>query len=371
MIKFKTTVDRLKEVAGYLVSITDKKDIRPNLGYTWVIADKNGLEFFATDLEISAKVRIKADVDKAFEFCLNIKNLYRILKELSSGDIQMEIQEDNLLKVHYSKIHYSLLIYRNVEKPLFKWDPNEYRFSLKGEQILRIIDKTSHAISYDETRPFLNGIYLQQVANGVRAVATDGYRLSLLDTEVESVPEGPLVNGLIIPRRGLLELKKMAESYREDIVELSMDESFIYANAHNDYLLSIRLIAREYPKYQTRIPSKSAFTLKAGRDYLCDAFRRIRVMSGEESGGVSVKLTRNNMFIKAQDPTAGDAKESLVVDYDGKEMEIIFNANYLIDALGNLEDGDVTLEINNEFSAVLVKTAEDPHYLGVIMPLML
>lgn len=370
-MEFSTTVDRLREAAGYLVSITDKKNIRPNLGYTWVVADKHGLEFSATDLEVSAKVRVKAQVKSNCEFCINIKNLYRILKELSSGNIQMEIQEENLLKIHYSKIHYSLLIYRNIETPPFKWNPGEQKFVLKGSQILQIIDKTSHAISYDETRPFLNGLYLQQMDNGIRAVATDGYRLSLFETEMENLSEGPLVNGLIIPRRGISELKKMAESYREDIVEISVDESFIYANAHNDYLLSIRLIAREYPKYQTRIPDKTAFTLKASRDSLYNAFRRIRVMSGEESGGISVKLTRNNMFIKAKDPAAGDAKESLPVDYDGKEMEIIFNANYLIDALGNLEEGDVTMELNNKFSAVMLKTSGDPHYLGIIMPLML
>ena len=371
-MRFVTTVDRLKEAAGYLVSITDKKNIRPNLGYTWVVADKNQLEFSATDLEISARVRIKAQVENTCKFCINIKNLYRILKELSSGEIEMEIkEEENLLKLRYSQIHYSLLIYRNVEEPHFKWDPNEHKFTLRGKQILKIIDKTSHAISYDETRPFLNGIYLQQVNNGIRAVATDGYRLSLLETEMEEITEGPLVNGFIIPRRGILELKKMAESYREDMIEFSVDESFIYANAHNDYLLSIRLIAREYPKYQARIPDKTAFTLRAGRDSLYDAFRRIRVMSNEESGGVSVKLTKNNMSIRAKDPATGDAQETLPVDYDGKEMEIVFNANYLIDTLNNLDNGDVTLEINNEFSAVVVKTAGDPHYLGIIMPLML
>ncbi|MCY4524848.1 MAG: DNA polymerase III subunit beta [Halobacteriovoraceae bacterium] len=370
-MKILTTVDRLKEAAGYLVSITDKKNIRPNLGYTWVVADKNKLIFSATDLEISAKVVTKAQVEGRGEFCINIKNLHRILRELSSGDMEMEVLEENLLKLHFSHIHYSLLIYRNIDPPPFKWDPSPDKFTLRGKDVLKIIDKTSHAISYDETRPFLNGIYLQQIDRNIRAVATDGYRLSLLETETQSISDGLLVNGVIVPRRGVLELKKMAEAYKEDIIEFSVDESFLYANAHNDYLISVRLVAREFPKYQSRIPGKTAFTLKASRDALYDAFRRIRVMSNEKSGGVSVKLEKNNMSIKAKDPSAGDARETLPVDYNGKEMEIFFKANYLVDTLGNISEGDVTLELNNEFSAVVVKTAGDPHYLGIIMPLML
>ena len=342
------------------------------LEYIQVTSEEGVVELLATDLENSAKIRLEANVEEKCKFCVNAKNIFEILRELPNGLMKMELRkEENILKLHFGDIHYSLLIYNNSDFPLFKFENDRDRFTLKGEQLLEMIDKTSHAISNDETRLFLNGIFIQKIDNKIRAVATDGHRLSLLETEADDSYIETLINGVIIPRKGVFELKRMAETHLNGIIKFSVDESFVYANANDRYFLSLRLMAKEYPKYQSRIPGKTAFIVRVERKALYDAIRRIRIMSNERFNGVRLKLTKNNMSIVAKHPSLGDAQEKLSIDYEGKEMDIGLNAKYLIDTLSIIGEGDISLELNNEISPIVIKAAQGPNYLGVIMPIKL
>lgn len=176
---------------------------------------------------------------------------------------------------------------------------------------------------------------------------------------------------LLFPRKGVYELKKIAESYPDKNLKISVDDSFIYINAEDTYWLSIRLIAREYPKYQAVIPSKTSYTMTADRGLFFDAIRRIKIMSNEKSNGVRVKLHDKEMEVTANHPSLGNAREIVPVNYEGKDMEIGFNAKYLIDTLSTFDDGEICLELNNELSPVVIKSANQPNYLGIIMPLKL
>jgi DNA polymerase-3 subunit beta len=205
----------------------------------------------------------------------------------------------------------------------------------------------------------------------LRAVATDGHRLSLLETDLGENNIESLVNGIIIPRKGVNELKKLADTFQDAEITIAVDDSFLYASIADQYFISLRLIAREYPKYQAVIPSKTTFTMTADRDSFFDAVRRIKIMSNEKSNGVKVRLSGEEMTIMANHPSLGDALETIPVNYDGGEMEIGFNAKYLIDTLSTFDEGDISLELNNEMSPVIIKSNNLPNYLGIIMPLRL
>jgi len=366
----KIQVGLFRNALNKILSVVDKKNSRHILTYTQVTAKDNVLELSATDLEVSAKITINAIVEKPGTICVNAKNIFDILRELPEGEISFNVDlTENLLKINCGDIFYSILVYKNDDFPHLIFENKGNEFTLTAKQTLEIINKTSYAISNDETRIFLNGIFLQEVDTKLRAVATDGYRLSLIETELNSFHNENLINGIIIPRKGVYELKKLAENYPDSALKLSVDDSFIYINAENKYYLSIRLIAREYPKYQEIIPSKTTYRMIADKTTIFDAVRRIKIMSNEKSNGVRLNINGCELKFTANHPSLGDAQEKLNVEYDGKSMEIGFNAKFLIETLSSFDEGDISIELNNELSPILIKSASLPNYLGIIMPL--
>lgn len=366
------STESIREAINKVTSVVDRKNTRPILAYTLVEASNGEISFSATDLEVSAKVKIEAITEVPGSFCVNAKNFSDILRELPNSSLELKIDEsENSLKINCGDIHFTLLIYKNEDFPQLVFQNKSNEFSIKSEQVLEIISKTGHAISNDETRVYLNGIYLQETDSKLRAVATDGHRLSMIDTELENSNIENLINGIIIPRKGVNELKRVAESNPNEDINISVDDSFMYVNCGEKYFLSIRLISREYPKYQAVIPQKTTFTLIADRNLLLDSLKRIRIMSNEKSNGVRVKFAENEMILMANHPSLGDARETISVEYNGREMEVGFNAKYLIDTLQTFDDGEIRFEINNEFSAVILRATNLPHLLGIIMPLKL
>ena len=165
---------------------------------------------------------------------------------------------------------------------------------------------------------FLNGIFLQEVDGKLRSVATDGYRLSLVESELSNHKIDALINGIIIPKKGVSELKKIAENYHDQEISISVDESFIYLNAKDNYLLAIRLIAKEYLKYQAVIPKKTSFFADVDRSAFMNAVRRIKIMANERSNGVKLILKENEMIVAANHPSLGEAQERFNIHYSGK-----------------------------------------------------
>ncbi|PIP92823.1 MAG: DNA polymerase III subunit beta [Bdellovibrio sp. CG12_big_fil_rev_8_21_14_0_65_39_13] len=369
-MKIKTDVHSLREAINKILSVVDKKNSRPILTYALITTSGNGLEISATDLEVSAKVKVNASSDSHGSFCVNAKNISDILRELPDNELILSLDEsENLLNIDCGNIHFSVLIHKNEDFPQLYFGDIKNSFTIESRSIINLINKTSYAISSDETRLFLNGIFLQYADSKLRAVATDGHRLSLFDTELTAKPTDYLLNGIILPKKGVQELKKLAESYPDSVMNISVDESFIYANVDDYYFISARLIAREYPKYQAVIPSKTSYSLSLEKSKFSEAIKRIKTMSNEKSNGVRVRLGNKKMSIAANDPSKGEAEQPLDIDYTGKELEIRFNAKYLLESLSVLEDEDISIDFNNEISPVVLKSTKDHNYLGIIMPL--
>lgn len=362
----------LRDGLNKVLTVIDKKNSRPILTNCLINAYQNFIELIATDLEVMAKIIIPANVSETGSFCINTKNIFDIVRELPDDEIEMDInQENNVLNLNCKNINYSLLITNSEDYPQVNFQSSGEPFKLKSEEIIKIINKTSHSVSTDETRINLNGIYLQKLDSKLRAVAIDGHRLALLDIHNFDSDNKSLVDGVIIPRKGITELKKIAESNLESTLSISLDDSFMYINSEDKYYLSIRLIAREYPKYQTVIPSKTTQTMVIDRNSLFDAVKRIRLLSNEKTNGIKATLKNNQITISANHPSLGHATEVLNVNYDGLEMEIGFNAKYMLESLQVLDVSEIIYEFNNELSPVVVRSNEEPDFLGIIMPLKL
>lgn len=404
----------LRDSLAKVIPIVEKSDARPILGYVLVEFGGSAVSLQATNLEESARVVLDAEVEGApvpaargggdgggdpddggprpFSLCVNAKNLFEILRELPDERAVMEFGGGeggagpggggagagpgrNLLRVHGGGARYSMLVHGSANFPRLSFRHSGKDFLLPAERLQRIVAKISHAISYDETRVSLNGVFIREFEGRLRSVSTDGNRFAMLDTEVEGLAKDALWDGVIVPRKGVGELKRMAEAAQGKDVRMSVDETFLYASVGDRHCLSVRLIARDYPRYQNAIPEKTAFTLVADRGALLEVMRRVRIMSSRKSGGVRVSLGPNRMEISAKDVSLGDANETVAVEYEGDGMEIGFNARYLIDALSVLDDGGgpgkVELKFNNGQSPVVMRPVGRSDYLGIVMPMEL
>lgn len=366
----KTDVIFLQNALNKLLSVIDKRNTRPILTQILFKAKSDKIELIATDLEVSAKIIINAVVEREGIFCVNSKNIHDIIRELPKDTVSLELS-DNTLNIQCNEVFYSLVVSSSEEYPTLAFPEYEDSIKMPATTLTDIINRTSFAISTDETRLFLNGIYLQEIDSKLRAVATDGHRLAMYETSIGELNNNFLINGIIVPAKGIFELKKISETFADEEINIHIDESFIFVFVKNQYYLSIRLIARDYPKYQEVIPNKTSFSMIVDRDLFLDAVKRIKIMSSEKSHGVRVELKKNMMTIAANHPSLGHATENVPIEYSDDNFEIGFNAKYLIDTFSCLDSGEVILEFNNIYKPVIIRSALLPDFLGIIMPLKL
>jgi DNA polymerase-3 subunit beta len=362
----------LRDSIGKVLSVIDRKNTRPILSYSLFWAHDDHIELMATDLEMSAKVIVEANVENSGKFCINAKNIFEILKELPDAEIHLSLDEkNNLLKLNCGKINYSLVICSAEDFPNLNFQSGEAPFQISKETLQEIFSKTSHAISNDETRQYMNGIFFQSKDDKLRAVATDGYRMALIDKDTNFNNNNHLSTGIIIPRKGITEIRKIVDHVKSDSLFISVDDSFIYLNAENTYFLTVRLISRDFPKYEAVIPQTTAYRLNINREKLLNAVKRMKILANEKSNGLRFNFKNQDLTISANHPSLGDAVETISVNYPGEELDIGLNAKYLIDTFSTIEDEEIFFEFNNELTPVLIKSQMSPDFLGLIMPLKL
>ncbi|MDA8793528.1 DNA polymerase III subunit beta, partial [Bacteriovoracaceae bacterium] len=334
---------------------------------------ENSLEIIATDLEVSLKIYLQAKTEGEGDFCISTKQLFEVVKELPNSELSLSIdQNSNQVHLDCENVHFTLLVIGTSEFPRIDFMAHSTEFELAKSEIKKIIQKCSFAISSDETRVNLNGIYLQKFnQNTLRSVAIDGHRLAMIDLSRNDVENQALHGGCIVPKKGISELARLSDSLDENMLKVSLDESNICFRVPDKYHLAIQLIAREYPKYSAVIPPKTAYNFVVDREALLSAVKRVKILANEKNNGIKFHLQSSTCLLSTSHPTHGEAKEDISINYEGDDIEIGFNAKYLIDNLSVLNDGKVTFEFNNELSPVIVKGQEDPEFLGIIMPLKL
>jgi len=369
-MKFKINSYSFRDGLNKVLSTVDKKNTNQILTNFLIKVNQNFVEVIGTDDEVSSKIKLNAEIETGGSFCINSKNLYDIIKELPN-DIITFTKKENILNITCKNIKFSLVNLSTDKFPDIQFNHTENLFKLSSNDVLNFINKTSHCISTDETRTFLNGIFIQTIDSYLRAVAIDGHRLALINIKEFEGNFESLIDGIIIPKKGILELKKIADSYQDDFLTFSTDESYLYVNSDDNNFLTIRLISRDYPKYQTIIPNKTVERMVVDKDQILQAVKRIRLLSNEKTHGVKFSLTNNLLSVNANHPSLGNAKEDVQVEYSGDDISIGFNAKYIIDSLSVFETNEVTFEFNNELSPVVIKSESLSDYLGIIMPLKL
>jgi len=356
----------LLKALGHVQNVVERRNTIPILSNVLMTAEDGKLTFVATDLDIEISEDTAADIGAPGHITAPAHTLYDIARKLPSGaQVSLQINADDRLDVDAGRSHFTLPLLPAGDFPKMTADGFSHNFVLSTAELRRIIDKTRFAISTEETRYYLNGIYMHAHDGALRAVATDGHRLALAEMDL---PEGATgLPGIIVPRKTVAEIRRLIDGADGD-VSLSVSEAKIRFHFGSAVLTS-KLIDGTFPDYERVIPKGNEKELTIDNGVFADAVDRVSTISAEKSRSVKLTLSQDNLALTVNNPESGNAHEELMVDYSADPIEIGFNAKYLLDVAGQIEGQDATFFLDSAAAPALVKDADDSGVLFVLMPL--
>ena len=328
------------------------------------------LRLVATDLDIEISEKAPAEVERAGQTTAPANYLYDFVRKLPDGAaVKFDVSgDDPRLFISAGKSRLHLPVLPAGDFPSMPSDGFETKFEVEPTELGRLVDKTRFAISTEETRYYLNGIFFHTVEQDgakLRAVATDGHRLALADANAPNGAAG--MPGVIVPRKTINELKRLLDD-ATDLVEVSVSPQKIRF-ALSDAVLTSKLIDGSFPEYARVIPKANAKKLKVDNKAFSEAVDRVATVSAERSRSVRLALEQDKITLTVNNPDAGVATEDLPAEYGDEALEIGFNARYLLDVAGQIEGQNAVFELADSGSPTLVRDEADEQALYVLMPL--
>ena len=353
--------------------IVEKRNTIPILSNVLIEASDGEINLTATDLEVGMKAIYPASVKIPGKVTVSAKKIHEIIKELPEKEISFISKENCWIEIRCGKALFNIVGLSADEFPYFP-KPEEDNFIIIRSTLLKeMIEKTFFSISTDESKYNLNGIYFKTLEeNGrklLRMVATDGHRLATIQREIKNNQIEQLQKGVIFPRKGIFELKKIADEGDSEIYLGFMDNNAVIKK--DQTVVVMRLVDGEFPDYNRVIPKNNDLTVQIAQDGFLHALRRMSILSSEKSRGVKIILKKDLMEVSSSNPELGDAREDMEVVYEGSEVTIGFNARYLIDILQAQGGDQVLLQIKDNLSPGLIRSKGDDDFLAVVMPMRL
>lgn len=351
--------------------IAERRTTVPILSNVLLEAAGNTLTISATDQEIGVRRGCVANVKKPGAVTASARKLYEMARELPEGDLVIRAKDNSWIEVVAGKGRYRLVGLDPREFPeMPKATSDGARLAVKvpAETLSRMLEVTSFAMSADETRATLNGVLVEGTDEGtLRVVATDGHRLAMIDRPVEGAGSG---SGAIIPRKAVVEIRKILEADEGDI-DLIVGEGVAYV-IRGPVEMSMRLIEGDFPDYNQVVPKKSPKVAKVEAAVLLAGLRRVSTVSSERTKGVKFDLSKGAMELSTINPEVGEGSEEVEVEYGGAAVSVGFNARYLIDLLAVLPgETEVQIGLNDEVSPGVVRFADEENYRYIVMPMRL
>lgn len=351
-------------------SVVEKRTSIAILSNVRLRAQDNQLECTATNNDITIQGKTEAFVEKSGVTTVNAHKLYEIITKTPEGvmvDIEMNADGDRM-SIKAGKAKFSLACLEADAFPDMTLVADGISFKLDSANLKRMFNKALFAVSTEETRAYLNGIYMHVVETEegakIRCVATDGHRLAKVEQEL---PEGAEdMPGVIIPRKTVIELRKLAED--ADEITITLNEKKLQAEA-GEITFTSKLIDGTFPDYERVIPSDNKKEMDVSRQALMQAVERVSILSHEKSRSIKFTLHPNSLMISANNPDQENAVEEVKVDYSEDEINIGFNAKYLGEIGGHVESDDMQFFFKDNTSPVLVKDPMDASALFVVMPM--
>ncbi|MEX2035413.1 MAG: DNA polymerase III subunit beta, partial [Xanthobacteraceae bacterium] len=355
----KVTLERaeLLKSLGHVHRVVERRNTIPILANVLVRAEKAALHLKATDLDLEVVESIPAEVAPAGSTTVPAHMFYEIVRKLPEGSqVVLESSSDRaVLAIRAGRSRFTLQTLPESDFPDLTAGDMTHKFTLAAADLKRLIDKTQFAISTEETRYYLNGIYLHAAGSGksatLRAVATDGHRLAQIDLPVPAGAAG--MPGIIVPRKTVTEVQRLIEDSQAEVaVELSSTKIRF---SIGDVVLTSKLIDGTFPDYGRVIPTGNDKELTVDKKDFEAAVDRVSTVSSERGRAVKLSLSSGKLILSVTNPDSGSATEELEVEYDGDPLDIGFNSRYLLDIAAQLDGEVAVLRLADPGSPTLIQ----------------
>lgn len=352
-------------------SVVERRNTIPILANVLIEAEGEAVSFRATDLDIEVIDKTLAQVERAGATTVSAVLLHEIVRKLPDGAL-VQLADDGAsgrLTIEAGRSNFSLATLPKEDFPVMASSEYAANFSARASVLRRLFDKTKFAISTEETRYYLNGVYMHvsDVDGGkvLRCVATDGHRLARVDSELPAGAEDMV--GVIVPRKTVNELNKLLSDDDAQIA-VSVSETKIRF-ATPEITLTSKVIDGTFPDYTRVIPSGNTKKLEVDAAEFAKAVDRVATVSSERSRAVKLSLSEDKLVLSVNAPDSGAAEEELVVAYGDEALEIGFNAKYLLEIASQVDRENAVFMFNSSGDPTLMREGNDTSAVYVVMPM--
>ncbi len=364
-MKIKLRIDCLLKPLIQVGSVVERRQTLPILSNVLVKIANNELVITATDLEVElkAKTAIECDVDQ--EFTLPARKLIDICKALpADAELQININNERAA-LNSGRSRFILSTLPAQDFPAIEANVSSEQFSVPGNILKRLIEKTQFAMAQQDVRYYLNGMLLEIKEEKIRTVATDGHRLALSEADFDKA----LDLDVILPRKAVLELSRILVDSDENVqIEISSNHAKITVG---NISFTTKLIDGKYPDYRGVLPCNTDKKIEADREEMRQALQRASILSNEKYRGIQFKVSKDRLKLLAHNPEQEEAEEEIGVEYSGDDLTIGFNVGYLIDVLSVISSEKVHIELGDVSSSCLIYAAGNNESRYVVMPMRL
>jgi len=366
-MKFKVDKKDFLKVLQRIQGIVEKRNSMPILSNILIEATKDKVNIVSTDLEIFIKDSSAAQVETEGSITVNARKFYEIIKELPDETVVVSLGDANKVSVKGGRARFKIPGLEAKEFPSFPFLDENNLIEIEIDNLKEMIDKTLFATSTDETRYNINGVLFVKAGNKLKMVATDGHRLALIEGEGEEI--SGLEKGVILPRKGITEIRKLLEE-KEDPLFIGFTAKNITIKK-GTVVMNIRLIEGEFPDYNQVIPKDTDKEIIVNREALLASLKRVSILSAEKIKGVKFVISKGRLVLSSSTPENGDATEEVDIDYNGEGLEIAFNARYFMDVLEILDTDQVSFGVKEQLNPGVLKMPGNESFTYVIMPMRL
>ena len=373
-MEFKINSTDLLKALSHIHGIVEVRHTLPILSNIILEAKDDKLILSSTNLDIYCSDKIKAEVLQSGEVSVSAVTFFEIIKRLPSGSEVLMIMEEgeNEIRLTCGRSKFNLSTLKTDDFPIISDSDLSTNFVLSADELIRIIDKTKFAVSNEETRYYLNGIFLHKAERNsiqfLRAVATDGHRLAQYDIPLPQGAED--ITGIIIPKKTIYELRKVLDDANGD-VSVSLNENKIKFS-FNDLKVVSKVIDGTFPDYTKVIPQKNDKNFKTNNNDLKNAIDRVSaVAANEESKSKAIKfcIENNSLSLSVESQSKGSANEMIDVNYSGDKVDIGFNSKYIIDICNEVDGDEISISLSDSISPAIILDKTDENLFFVLMPM--
>jgi DNA polymerase-3 subunit beta len=365
-MKLSAARDVLLKPLQAVIGVVERRQTMPILSNVLLVAREGQLSVTATDLEVELVAKTEVDVETGGEITVSGRKLLDICKALPDGaNVSISVSGEKMA-VRSGRSRFSLVTLPAAEFPTVEDIKAGQTISVSQEVLGRLIEKTHFSMAQQDVRYYLNGMLLETSGKHLRAVATDGHRLALSQAELTGgkMPD----QQVIVPRKGVLEMQRLMNGDGELDIELGANHIRIQLEGIR---FTSKLIDGRFPEYERVIPQESSNQLRADKETLKNALQRTAILSNEKYRGIRLIIRDSGVVLQAHNPEQEEAEEEVEVKYSGDDIEIGFNVNYLLDAIGAVDGDEITLSVVDSNSSCLIREPENDDAKFVVMPMRL